>query len=143
MQPCNIPVPVQITLLKTRVYVLSCICALIILFIQFLTLQQWSVSFEKINQALFIIISSNVEDEYVVLGLLVGPMRRKRQAMSYIGTHTVCRLVVVADYYFFQNLGQSDRRTTGEYIVINLFDIYIIIYNFLHLFFCISTIVYF
>ncbi|XP_052706678.1 ADAM 17-like protease, partial [Crassostrea angulata] len=44
-------------------------------------------------------------------------MRQKRQAMSYVGTHTVCRLVVVADYYFFQNLGQSDRRTTGEYII--------------------------
>lgn len=46
-----------------------------------------------------------------------SPMRQKRQAMSYVGTHTVCRLVVVADYYFFQNLGQSDRRTTGEYII--------------------------
>lgn len=44
-------------------------------------------------------------------------MRRKRQAMSYVGTHTVCRLVVVADYYFFQNLGQNNRRTTGEYII--------------------------
>uniref|UniRef100_K1RE22 ADAM 17-like protease n=1 Tax=Magallana gigas TaxID=29159 RepID=K1RE22_MAGGI len=57
------------------------------------------------------------KDENVVLRLLVGPMRQKRRAMSYVGTHTVCRLVVVADYYFFQNLGQSDRRTTGEYII--------------------------
>nr|XP_022337105.1 ADAM 17-like protease isoform X2 [Crassostrea virginica] len=43
--------------------------------------------------------------------------RQKRQTMSYVGTHTVCRLVVVADYYFYQNLGQNDRRTTGEYII--------------------------
>lgn len=76
----------------------------------------------KKKGTVFIFILSNVEDENVVLRLLVGPMRQKRQAMSYVGTHTVCRLVVVADYYFFQNLGQSDRRTTGEYIVTNLFD---------------------
>ncbi|XP_056004985.1 ADAM 17-like protease [Ostrea edulis] len=46
-----------------------------------------------------------------------SPQRRKRQAMSYVGTHTVCRLVVVADYYFYKNLGQKNRRTTGEYII--------------------------
>jgi hypothetical protein len=47
----------------------------------------------------------------------VGSQRIKRQTMSFVGTHTVCRLVVVADYYFYQNLGQRNRRATGEYIV--------------------------
>lgn len=54
---------------------------------------------------------------FCLLITTTGSTRQKRQTMSYVGTHTVCRLVVVADYYFYQNLGQNDRRTTGEYIV--------------------------
>ena len=54
---------------------------------------------------------------FFLLITTTGSTRQKRQTMSYVGTHTVCRLVVVADYYFYQNLGQNDRRTTGKYIV--------------------------
>ena len=47
----------------------------------------------------------------------VGHSRRKRQALPFVKTHTMCGLFVVADYYFFKAIGGSDKRITGEYVV--------------------------
>ena len=43
--------------------------------------------------------------------------RKKRQVYPHVGTHTMCNLFVVADYYFFENIGNKDKRVTGEYLV--------------------------
>ncbi|XP_062585423.1 ADAM 17-like protease [Saccostrea cucullata] len=64
--------------------------------------------------------AENLEDGLRLFPLYedtASPLRRKRQTMSYVGSHTVCRLIVVADYYFYSNLGQRNRRITGEYII--------------------------
>ncbi|XP_021351616.1 ADAM 17-like protease isoform X1 [Mizuhopecten yessoensis] len=47
-----------------------------------------------------------------------GPQREKRQATSpIIGPRTLCRLAVVADFYFFSNMGQGDRYPTSEFMI--------------------------
>ena len=45
-------------------------------------------------------------------------VRHKRQASySYIGRNTRCKLVVVADHFFFNNVGRNDKFRTSGYIV--------------------------
>ncbi|XP_060068146.1 ADAM 17-like protease [Ylistrum balloti] len=47
-----------------------------------------------------------------------APQREKRQAVSpIIGPRTVCRLAVVADFYFFSTMGRGDRFQTSEFMI--------------------------
>lgn len=47
-----------------------------------------------------------------------GSERQKRQVISPIlGPRTVCRLALVADYYFFNNMGRGDRFQTSEFMI--------------------------
>ncbi|XP_033756847.1 ADAM 17-like protease isoform X2 [Pecten maximus] len=47
-----------------------------------------------------------------------GPQRQKRQVASPIlGPRTVCKLALVADFYFFSNIGRGDRFQTSEFMI--------------------------
>ncbi|XP_052098663.1 ADAM 17-like protease [Mytilus californianus] len=46
-----------------------------------------------------------------------GHVRKKRQTYPHVGSHTMCGLLAVADYYFFKEIGRSDKRVTGEYLI--------------------------
>ncbi|KAK3096239.1 hypothetical protein FSP39_024834, partial [Pinctada imbricata] len=43
--------------------------------------------------------------------------RHKRQTMSVVGSHTVCKLIAVADKYFFDNIGRGSQKLAGEYLI--------------------------
>ncbi|KAJ8317094.1 hypothetical protein KUTeg_004998 [Tegillarca granosa] len=61
---------------------------------------------------------SNVPFEIDRTKFMSGTLRgRHKRSLPYVGTHTVCRLALVADHYFYDGIGGGNEHRTAEYLI--------------------------